>query len=352
MFTKTYQDNLRKLRAEQAKQEKIEPLPSVDPFKDNVYDISDLDVEPIDSSMIYRKNFAKLKHAYNVEVPETKQKLKGDNKFTDVEAILPALISDCPEIDSDFLTGYYLIRQHMALPYVLTSFHAGISSDSLTKGIYYALLKREKKTKWQMLGCDTNQKSEYKNIMYNGIKKPCDIYDPNTIASVNIQLGEVIDLASINLYTCDIRSKSTREVLRQLLLIRDFLTPDAYILLRLPPDWTNCYTSMSTLLLFIVSHYKSVKLIKTPWGATHKIYLLIQSRKLNINTKVYLALNAYINELTDAPNIPLISQSYFNINDQASIMKKINDAYCSIRVNDMADTITKEEATQLYTSIL
>ena len=341
MFKKTYQDNLRKLRKEST-EEIPESIDSIEPFN-ITSNLSDEDVDPIEHALLYRKSFVNIKHLYSIEPPVLSVSKPGN--FSDVEAILPSLIADCPLVDSDFLTGYYISKYHMDLPYVLTSFHAGLSKDLLTKGIYYSLLKREKKTKWQMLGCDACPKEEYKKILYNGVKKPCNIYCSNTINSINIQLSEVIDMASVNLYTCDIASKSTADVIKQFLLIREFLTHTAYILLRLPTTWTEFYTSMSTFILFCISRYKTVKLIKTPWNG--KLYLLLHKRKTCISSATYMALHSYAKDLDELPDMPLISQIYFNINDKNPLIEPIKKAYLHTM-----PAITSDEAIRVWTNII
>lgn len=345
MFKKTYQDNLRKLRKEY-KPPTIESEPTADPFNTNVYDLSDEDVDPINHVFLYRKTFAAAKHNYLIKPPNV-DRTPRKNIFLDVEAILPSLIPNCNVVDADFLTGYYLVKFHMNLPYLLSSFHAGMSKDSFNRGIYYALLKRAKKTNWKMLGCDANPDDKYKPVTYNGIKLPCDIYNDNTHNSINIQLSEAIDMKSIDLYTCDIVSKSTADVVKQLTLIREFLSDKAYILLRLPADWEDLYTSISMFLLYCVSYYKTVKVIKTPWGAKPRLYLLLQGCKTNILPAVYMSLNTYVKDYN--PNLPLINQSYFNVTDQDSVMMKINKAY---ELYDISTIISADDAIQLWSRMV
>ena len=351
MFKKPYQYNLRKLQLEQSNSGKQEDTTSIstDLFNNSVFDLSDEDVYSIALVVMYRSHFAKLKHSYKLEPLSTVSDSKHENSFVLVESILPSLIPDCDAVDGDFLTGYYLVACHMNLPYALTSFHAGMTKDMLTKGIYYALLKKEKKTKWQMLGCDAVSDNKYKKVMYNGVKMPCDIYCANTTTSINIQLNENIALESINLYTCDIVSKTTADVVKQLLLIRGYLTADAYILLRLPLDWKNIYTSMTTFLLFCVSNYKIVKLIKTPWGDSSKLYLLLHSRKINILQPIYMSLNSYVNDLYNNADLPLINQNYFNEHNQESILKNIHQSYINICSKQ---TYSEETALQLWTKLV
>lgn len=354
-FKKTYQDNLRELKKEQIKQEALKPKEEIkqllDPFESYVFDISNIDLDPIELAMLYKKNFAKIKHTYTFTMPvDAKYVRRQTNIFTDIENILPNIIPDCKSTDGDFLTGYYLAKYHLRLPKVLTSFHAGISKDSLTQGIYYSLAKTQPNTKWQMFGCDSTPVKKYEPIIRNGIRKPCDIYNANTISSINVQLSESISQGSLDLYTCDIRSKSTADVIKQLVLVREFLAPTAQIVLRLPTNWNSYYTSMSTFLLFCISYFTNVKIIKTPWGVIPKYYLILQNMKATISAKEATTLQTYLSVLLEDPNVPLISQTYFNIDEQEILMQNINQAYTHMMSFDTLPT--NDEAIDIWTDIV
>ncbi len=357
MFKKTYQDNLRLLKKEQAltaaenaKKNTDEKHTELDPYESFVFDISDLDLEFIEANLLYKKNFAKIKHAYAFTMPaEAKFTRRLANPFVDIEAMLPKIIPDCQNVDDDFLTGYYLARFHLDLPKVMSSFSAGITKDSLTQGIYYSLAKTHPKTKWQMFGCDINPTDKHKAILKNGVKKPCNIYDQNSAASINIQLGETIECKTLDLYTCDVRSNSPADVLKQLLLVKDFLAPYARIVLRLPINWHTYYTSMSTILLFCVSYFKTVKIIKTPWGALPKYYLLLKDQKTNISRTVNTALKEYITALAEDADLPLISDVFYSKDEQEIIMQNIRQAYVNMMAFDAQ--YSSDEAIQTWTDL-
>lgn len=355
LFKKTYQDNLRALKKEQAmtKAVEVDPLTcqNIDPFEAYITDISNDELEPIEQTFLYKKNFAKIKHAYTLDMPaDAKYLRRNGNMFESTEAILPTILPECKSVDTDFLTGYYLAKYHLNMPQVLTSFHAGISKDSMIQGIYNAMLKLKPKAKWQMFGCDANKTQKYQNILKNGIRNPCDIYNPNTASSINIQLSEVLIPQSIDLYTCDIKSNSVADVLKQLLLIREYLTSTASLVLRLPTNWHAYYTAMQTVLLFCVSHFRTVRVFKTPWGVIPKYYLILKDFKQPINLQKATALQTYLNALAENQNIPLISKTYFDVNDQEMLMQNINQAYINMMSFDIK--YTSDDALQAWTDIL
>ena len=259
------------------------------------------------------------------------------------------MIPNCTNVDDDFLTGYYIAMYHLQLPKIITSFHAGISKDSLTQGIYYALAKIQPKTKWQMFGCDSNPIKKYESIIKNGIKNPCDIYNINTMTSINIQLNEFIDQKSIDFYTCDIKNNGAADTLKQILLIREYLSNNCQIILRLPKNWSLQYTSISTILLFCICQFKQVKIFKTPWGSVPRYYLIMQDMKSPISAQLASIFQAYILALIDNPNLPLISQTYFNIYDQKNIMASINQAY--IKMCDIS-SVSEQDAVYIWTDIV
>jgi viroplasmin and RNaseH domain-containing protein len=353
LFKKTYQDNLRALKKEQdinAANATVSEL-IVDPFKSYITDISNNEMEPIEQVFLFKKNLAKINYAYTLPIPiEAKFTNRNGNVYELTEAFLPSILPDCKSVDSDFLTGYYLAKFHLDLPQLMTSFHAGISKDSLIQGIYHAMLKLRPKAKWQMFGCDANKNKKYQNILKNGVRIPCDIYNSNTVNSINIQLSEVISNKSIDLYTCDIKSNSAADVLKQLLMIREYLNDSVRIVLRLPTNWHTYYTAMQTILWFCISHFKSVKIFKTPWGAVPKYYLILKDFKETINLQKATAINTYLQALNENQNTPLISKTYLDDEDQKIIIENINKAYINMISFDIK--YTADEALQLYTSIL
>ncbi len=356
-FKKTYQDTLRALKKEQntpVVEEKTQPG-ILDPYESYIFDISDVELDPIDTTLLYKNNFAKLKHSYTFIMPsDAKYSRRQSNPYLDIQAMLPAMIIDSTNVDDDFLTGYYLAKFHLDLPKIITSYHAGISKDSLMRGLYYATLAQQKdstqKTKWQMLGCDAHITKKYESIYKNGILKPCNIYNMNTSNSIKIQLSEIIDHASVDLYTCDIRSASTLDVLKQLLLIFEFLSIKSKIVLRLPTNWQQFYTSMSTVFLFLIGQFKTVKIFKTPWGVIPKYYLILHDMKEVISSKKIAALITYSIALSANCNVPLISSTYYSINEQELLMKNINTAYINMMSHDV--NTSTEDAIETWTNFI
>jgi hypothetical protein len=354
LFKKTYQDNLRELRDEQNAQDSIATSDTpglLDPYASYVSDISDIDLEPIDNQLLYKRNFAKVKHSYKFEAPQLQQIKRTSNYFLDIEAMLYSMIPNSHMVDDDFLTGYYLTKYHLNLPKVMTSYHAGISKDSVLQGIYYAINKLQPKTKWQIFGCDAIPIKRYEAVLKNGIKKPCDIYNQNSSTSIKIQLSESIDPASVDLYICDVKSKDTADLLKQFSLILEYLSMNAQIVLRLPANWSQCYTSMSTTILFLIGQFKTVKIFKTPWGLVPKYYLILSGMKEPIQSKKVLTIDSYIKALSVNGDTPFISQTYYSIDEQEMLMQRISLAYTNTGIATEL-SITTEDAIQQWTDIV
>lgn len=350
LFTKTYQDNLRALKKEQAKQDEPVEVTKTDPFESFVFNIS-AEIDPIDNTYVYIKNLAAVKHSYTFVYPsDLVIKYRDVNVFADAESILPTIITDDTQVvDSDFMTGYYLAEYHIFIKSVFTSFHCGITSDSLIRGIYYCILKTHQQTKWQMFGCDKNPTDKYKHLLVNGIRKPCDIYDRNTMSSVNIQLSEKVTNQSVDLYVCDIKSTNTFDVIKQLTFINDFISPKGTLILRLPTNFSACYTSMTTLLLYLSSIYNTVKIFKTPWGRIPKYYLILGNPKCSIRMTTMIS---YLNALKDRPNTPMISKTLFNLDDNtiySDQIQKIKNIYAEMIKLDVP--FNSEEATKIWANI-
>jgi hypothetical protein len=329
IFKKTYQDNLRALKKERActleqsgagqPNDEKQPKPAVDGavYDSFMFDLSNDEI-PNTTTLLYRKNFAKVKHNYTIDEPSIPRDERLDTKqdvFKEVELLIPSIISNDLVVDSDFLTGYYLSKFHMKFGNSIISFHAGLTKDSLIRGIYYNLLKQDKKTKWQMYGCDRKTIPIYNSMYVNGINKPCDIYNRNTMLSINIQLSEKTTQNNLDLYTADIKTTNTADVLKQYMLIKDYIASRGYLILRLPSIWKNCFTSMATLLIFLSSQYRNIKIFKTPWGKLPKYYLLLSDKKNKTDAAVNKTLLAYLADLLQNENLPLMSSIMFDTDD-------------------------------------
>ena len=351
-FQKNYQDNIRALRKELALVPKVDENPFMykqDPFNEYVFELSEDEIDPLDIKDMYKKG-TNL-NTYQVQMPASAVFVRRNkNMFDILEAILPTVIPNCASVDIDFLTGYYLAACHLDLPTVMTSFHAGIAKDSFIRGIYDAVVKLRPKTKWQMFGCDSNISKKYRKILRNGVRSPCDIYNANTATSINIQLSESIPLNSINLYTCDVKPSSASDVLRQLMLILDYLTDDARIIIRLPANWQPYYTAMQTILLFCMCQFKIVRIFKTPWGAIPKYYLVLIGFKSRINARVIASINYYLTDLDANPNASMINNTYFDITDNELITRGIDTAYINMMGFDIK--YTDSRVSDLFMSLI
>lgn len=338
VFDKTYLDVIRNLKREQAKQNTAEskeldneqPL-SDEPFNSCMWDLSDIDFEPLGLGLFYKKAFRKY-HEYKIQPPNTPIIKRKENSFEDVEILVYQVLqleNELDQINADFLTGYYLQKQHNIASRSLkfkriSSFHAGISSDGLIRGIYYALPKN---TNWSLKGCDRQFDKKYTPCYINGNRKPVDIYDKNTASSMNIQIGNIIASSSLDLMTCDVRSVTAIQVFKQYLLLYDYVAQDGTFVFRLPVNWNLIYTGMLSMLLYFISHYKIVKLFKTPWGDYPRIYLIVRHQKVKIPNSKILAIKSYIQDCTaeNSADIPLFNiHTYEETDEETKDMQNKN----------------------------
>ncbi len=303
------------------------------PFESFVYDLSDLDLAPIKLIYFYKKSHARAKHNFKFEMLEnTLHKPRHNHKLfrqsiTVLEQTLTTNDYNRPVIDEDFLTMFYLIKSNIIkLPKNITSYHTGISSDGLLRGLFSTL---KKGTRWNFYGCDKNYAKLYGDRYINGIKKPCDVLNINTIRSINIQLSEKITPNSIDLFTCDIKPNTAIDVFKQYLICANWLTANGVILLRLPLNWSNNYTAMITLIIYFQSHYNIVRLFKTPWNNVPKLYLIISHPKEgSIDSTKLLAITSYITDIEMLPtgiNTSLFSSIIWNDEEDSDQMQQLVD---------------------------
>jgi hypothetical protein len=306
-YTPSYRANLQKLKKERA--EKHVPVVytyETNLFSNYLYNISDVNLDTIESIYYFKKSHA-AKHKYNLPTPDKPSSVRLDNSFKELEIFLPRLIDELkiPVINDDFLTGYYLAKAfilkniiptksiHESLVRTIKSFHVGLSSDGIVRGIWYGLINNDK-IKWEFNGCDKVHKKEYTKLYKNGITKHCNAFDLNTIRSIGIQLEESLG-KKIDFFISDVRPADIYDVLTQLLLCYDNVSDDGFKFIRLPLDWLSNYTAMLNIIIYAVSTYNVVSIFKTPWCKVPKLYLLVAKPKHKALTAVrYTSLTKFI----------------------------------------------------------
>ena len=332
LFKQSYQDNLRQLRRELSKNAQDENNDIFDPFKQFVFNISHEFVE-----LIYADLYKKYQKKYSMPY-ETNIK-PHVNTFKQLIELMPSFFTDTnPTINDDFLTGFYLLKCHLPTLKTLntvSSFHAGMTSDGMLRGFYYSKFKD---CDWTMLGCDKKLTDKYKKLYVNGIKNPCDIFDINSMSSINVQLSEKIRPKSLNLYTADICPYTAIDVIRMYLVAIEYVDNKGDIILRIPTNWKPFYTPMITILLMFTYLHSSVKLFKAPWSDTRKYYVILSGIKHNITNKLINNLHSYINCGDDST--PLLSNTF--VNDNELIVNLIKKRY-----DDMSETETLDETNNI-----
>ena len=336
LFDKTYKDTIRLLKKEKSIEQKREENThnNILPFNLYIYDISDIQLEPFSLPVFYKKNNVKYKHSYKfTRDNDINYNIRRKNVFADVKVMLEHVLSndinDRPIVNNDFLTGYYMGKTGLLGNHNVNSIlHLGLSKDGFLRGFYYTL---NKKTKLNIYGVDNNVIDIYKKNYVNGIKKPCDVYDINSIRSINIQLSETIKSGDITLFIGDIKTNSSIDVLKQFLIAVEWVSNNATIVLRLPLNIDKCFTSINTILQLFISRYNSVKLFKTPWSIIPKIYVILTSPKKNISRAEILNIISYINDMSKLPesDIGFINSIVYDDNEEAFqlLIQNISDNY-------------------------
>lgn len=313
LFAKDYRQIIKELKEEQAEIESKESKESSSKYEEiwasYIHDISDESVYPIDNKHMYKKTFAK-KHNYKFPVPDVSSFQRLD-LYSDLYEILPSTFEDNPLVDEDFLTGYFFAKWFMMPTKQIKSFHAGLSSDGINRGMFYAFTSSAKPIKWEFFGCDKNIRKDYAKHYVNGINNKCNLFDINTVRSINLQLSEKTKV--LDIYIGDIRPNNLYEFLCQLILVQSY--NPKYMIVRLPTDWKNNFTGMVNILLYLVAHYNVVKIFKTPWGIKPKWYLILSDSKENSNASKYTSLMKYIEELKQNPTLPLYSNMVFEVEE-------------------------------------
>lgn len=313
IFSTTYVEVLRELKKESTDKQ-FEEKKEIPPFAQYSCIISDEDFEPITQDLMFKKLLANKYFRYTFDIP--KVKLTKPIPSPSSEIFLRTQLED--DISPDILTGYLIGRYYLSINIIqnFISFHTGISSDGFIRGLYLAFKNKllshfkgeqiinQPKLKWHMFGCDRKFSDKYADKFINGIKKPCDVFDMNSIRSIRLQSSE--KLANIQLFIADIFPKTHIEVLKQWILLADSFNEKTEIVLRLPYNWLNIYTQMCSVILFFISYYKYVAITKMPWNG--HIYLIIKHPKIKISRKIISTIESYV---VDGAEYPLFHSSAF-----------------------------------------
>lgn len=340
-FAKPYTVILSTLKKEQEEKFKAEHVDvSFDTayYPDYLFDLSDGDLNPISATHHYKKSHA-IKHKYNFEKPLAMFSHRKQNYFKELEIFLPSLLDESPFVNDDFLTGYYFAKA-LVIPNIIEnrpngvektikSFHPGLSSDGITKGIWYAFADYNKKhTKdsihWEFFGCDSHIKPIYKTKYLNGVTRKCDIFHINSIRSIGIQIEEKVK--KIHLLITDIKPTGIKDIVSQLILAHDTVENKGIAIIRINIDWLAQYTQMINILIYCISSYNIVKIFKTPWGNTPRLYLILLGVKRKALTAPHkTGLIKYYEALDVDTKAPLFNKMIFNIEDKTEISTEEGD---------------------------
>jgi hypothetical protein len=213
----------------------------------------DVEVGPLETyRAVHKERFVLQKQA-------AVNAVAGQNLLT---VLTPHLARLGLPINADFLFGQYIttLLPHVKLKQTapLKSFHGGLTSDMLTRGIYQSL-----KTKWNFYGCDAapGTSSRY-------IGGRVDVFNVNSVRATCAAAGYgVFDFCII-----DVKPQTTRDLLVTSLFAR-VVKPRGLVVLRMPNNPADCLDVVAFLAL---SHDTWV--FKSPFAP--KYYLFLRSKKI------------------------------------------------------------------------
>jgi hypothetical protein len=326
----SYKNNLRKLKEElDSKSTVHNPEYDTALLNEYLFDLSNGDLEPIVATHYYKKSQAK-KFMYFFDKPLAVYVPRKYDAFKDLPTFLSPLLEDNPLVNGDFLTGYYIARAFVIPNLVdtlsagsqklLKSFHAGITSDGITRGIWYAILDYNEShpkggISWEFYGCDRNKTKEYSSKYLNGLARKCDVFDPNSIRSIGIQVVE--KMTTVDFFIDDVKSTTIGQLLLQLILASDITSDRGFAFVRIPLNWLDNYTQMINVLMYCISSYKVVKIFKTPWGIVPKLYLLVSLPKRKAFTApMRTGMAKYLEGLSTTPKLNLYNKMIFNVEEK------------------------------------
>ena len=341
-FTKTYKDTLRALKKAQEAIPVEYSYKHEGSFTSYLFDLSN-DMDPYKSDVFYKKS-SKM-HNYNIGMPNDaiyipRQKdLFADTLF--LETQLTTDDSEKPIISDDFQTGFYFSKIGIIpAAKIYTSFHCGLSSDGMLRGFYSSL---PKKTKWDFYGADKHVIPIYSKKYVNGVKKPCDLFDKNTLRSINVQLSEKIKPGDITIFISDVKPSHTVDVLKQLLLAIEWMNRSAVIILRLPLNWNKFFTSIVSVLLLLISRFTTVKIFKTPWGIVPRLYLILKDPKALFSITELNSIQAYIDNCGKS-DVAFLNKSIFDVDADDDASPKDADNKLDASPSNLDDASPKDAA--------
>ena len=175
-----------------------------------------------------------------------------------LEMLTPHLARLGLPVNADFLMGQYIVSLMQPLPTSLKSFHGGMTSDALLRGIYQGL-----KVKWNFYGCDVahSNKNRY-------IGDHVDVFNVNAARATCAAAG----YGTFDFCVMDVRPRGARDLLVSSLFAR-VVKPHGLVVLRMPDNPADCLDIVAFLAL---TH--DAQIFKSPFAL--KYYLFLRSKKI------------------------------------------------------------------------
>jgi len=242
-----------------------------------------------------------------INISEYQYEIHTNDSKNDIKNVDAAELLSAVNMTSDELTGYYLADKILPIGKNLVSFHVGMNSDGITRGIWSAL----KKYKWRWYGCDKKCASDlYKKISLGKY----DIYGGLEVIQ---RINEKFGIDPFDFYISDIKCHSAADLLAEILV--GLSTTKSLLVVRLPDHLVDI-SQISGILACMITIYKSVIVSRPPWSP-NKYYLILQDRCTK--TMPYMFLMNYLNDLKKY-RVNLLKKSDIIMNIAADLQKIYN----------------------------
>jgi hypothetical protein len=299
MYKKSVQDVIRDLKKENLLKQAVCKIAD---FDDYLFDVT--------SEKYFEINYKKYQnHSYSIDKEPTVIQDRTDDNYKELNFILPSIIK-VDAVDGDFLTGYYFHRLLFPDGKKIKVFCAG---DSLiTSGMQYAY-------NIDLYKCD-KVKTNGKYI--NGLTRVCDINEMNTIRSINIELSENFKQKSLDLYICDVYECN---IIKKFILCNGFVSKTGYSIFRLP-NFIN--KDILVDIMFVISQFNNVKIFKTPWFKSAKIYLILSDCRNHTNQKNTNMLHLYASVLDQDADLKILEQNALHVGELERLFTIMKNVIC------------------------
>jgi hypothetical protein len=120
-----------------------------------------------------------------------------------------------------------------------------------------------------------------------------DITEINVIRNVNNQLYDDVP-KKLTLYISDVYITNIYSLFKLLIIPLMNVQDEGISIIRIPDPHTWVVVDIVNLLFFVATHYKIIKIFKTPWGTKTRYYLMFSELVNVFDNKEYINILNYL----------------------------------------------------------